>query len=537
MLKFLNRESKTIIGAATVVGVLSLVSRLVGLMRDRLLAGAFGAGDTLDIYYAAFKIPDLLFTLVVMGALSASFIPLFLSHWSQTETRAKAWHLTNNAVHLIAAAMILLSLTLALFAQPLSELIAPGFALYKQNQVAVFMRVMFLSQILLSVSLVYGSVLQSLKRFFFYALAPIFYNVGIIAGALWFVDGLGTIGLAWGVVFGACLHLLVQLLGLRGIGYRYAWRLRLLDRDTRTMLALMVPRSLGLAVNQLLFVVLGIIATTLPGGSLTIFQFAYNIQFFPVGIIGVSFAIAVFPALSEKMEQHEPDAFVQVLLSTIRQVVYLMAPMTILFLILRAQVVRVVVGAGEFDWDATIAAADTLAFFALTFIPQALIYLFARSFFALRDTTTPLVTGAVAALIGVLVALLLREPFGVASLGIGFAVSALVQAGLLWMLLRSRVGTLRESTILTFLYKVSAASLAGALTMQTVKPAVVALISLETFWGVLLQGLIAGSLGLAAYVLIGGMLRIEEQQQFFASLRRSVFRRSQPSETAPSNPA
>ena len=534
MLKFLNRESKTIIGAAAVVGVLSFVSRVVGLIRDRILAGAFGAGDTLDIYYAAFKIPDLLFTLIVVGGLSASFIPLFLSHYSRPDQRAKAWAFANNAVHLVVIAMLVMSVALAIFANPLSELIAPGFAAYKQHQVALFMRIMFLSQIFLSVSLVYGSVLQSLKRFFFFALSPIFYNIGIIVGAMWFVDLFGTIGLAWGVVFGAGLHLLIQLFGLRQTDYRYRWRLSLRDRDTREMLSLMVPRTLGLAINQLLFVILGILATTMSAGSMTIFQFAYNIQFFPVGIIGISFAIAAFPALSEKIEQNDQSAFLQILLSTTRQTVYLLAPITILFLVLRSQLVRVAVGAGKFDWTSTIATSDTLAFFALTFIPQALIYLLARGYFAMKDTTTPLVTGAVSAVIGVLVALLLLNYFGVNALAMGYSVSALVQTVLLLVLLRQRIGPFKGIKILSFLYKVTVACLVSAVVMQTVKPIIVSLISLDTFFGVLAQGLTAGGLGLIAYLVVGKILSIEEQSYFFSSVKKNVLRHVQPSEVAPS---
>jgi putative peptidoglycan lipid II flippase len=211
--------------------------------------------------------------------------------------------------------------------------------------------------------------------------------------------------------------------------------------------------------------------------------------------------------------------------------------MTVLFLVLRSQVVRVVVGAGEFDWFATIAAADTLAFFALTIIPQSLVYILARAFFALRDTTTPLVTGIVSAMVGVLVALLLHQSLGVMALAIGYSVSALTPAVLMWILLRQRVGTLRESTLIPFLYKVTAATLVCAVVMQSVKPAVVGLISLDTFWGVLSQALIAGGSGLAAFLLIAGVLRVEEQQHFLASLSRRMLSRAQPSEAAASNPS
>jgi putative peptidoglycan lipid II flippase len=303
------------------------------------------------------------------------------------------------------------------------------------------------------------------------------------------------------------------------------------------MLTLMVPRTLGLAVSQLLFVILGVMATTLSTGSMTIFQFAYNIQFFPVGIIGVSFAIAAFPALSEKAEQQEHAAFLDILLSTIRQMVYLLAPMTVLFLVLRAQAVRVVVGAGEFDWPATIAAADTLAFFVLTLIPQALVYLFARSYFAMRDTTTPLATGVVSALVGILVAFLLRQDLGVMSLAIGYSSAAFIQAALLWFLLRQRLGSFKESSLLPFIYKVSVATLLCAVVTQLVKPFALTVVSLETFWGVLTQALLAGGAGLFAYLLMGAFLHIEEQQHLMTAMKRNVLRRVVPSEAAASNPS
>ncbi len=530
MFKILNRESKTIIGAATIVGVLSFVSRIVGLVRDRILAGQFGAGDTLDVYYAAFKIPDLLFSLIVVGALSASFIPIFLSHYSRASRRAKAWEFTNNTLHLVAGVMVLLSIGLILFAEPLAQIVAPGFAQYKQVRVAELMRIMFSAQVLLSVSMIYGSVLQSLKRFLLYALAPIFYNVGIIIGALYFVEPFGTVGLAWGVVLGAALHLLTQVMGVLQTEYRFKFRPQPFDKDAVTMIKLMGPRTLGLAVNQVLFVILTIMASTLAIGSVTIFQFAYNIQFFAVGIIGVSFAIAVFPSLSEAIESNEKEKFVELFISTTRQVLYLMIPMMLLFLILRAQIVRVVVGAGAFDWAATISTADTLAFFALTFIPQALIFLLARAFYALHDTVTPLMTGAVSALVGLLAAFALRDSFGVTALAMAYSMAALTNMALMWVILRQRMGSLAESQLLVTIYKLSAAGLVATVVMQILKPVAISIISLDTFMGVLTQGLFAGGLGLLAYVGVCSLLKVEEQELMSNALRRSVLRRIRPEE-------
>ncbi len=506
----------------------------MGFIRDRILAGEFGAGDALDVYYAAFKVPDLLFGLIVVGALSASFIPLFLSHYGHANRHKEAWDFANNAVHLVGIAMVGVSIILAVFASPLSHVIAHGFPPYKLDQVVSFTRVLLIAQVLLAISMVYGSALQSLKRFFLYSLAPIFYNVGIIIGALWLVDPLGPIGLAWGVVLGSALHLATQVIGVLQTDYRYTWRCQLADKDVRTMFRLMVPRTLGIAVGQLLFLVLSIFATTLAAGSVTIFQFAYNIGFFPVGIFGVSLAIAVFPTLAQKATGEHQDEFIRVLISTIRHIFYFLIPMTLLFLILRAQIVRVVVGAGEFDWAATILTADTLAFFALALIPQSLVFVLSRAFFALHDTITPLTSAIVSAVIGILAAFSLEDAFGVVALAMGYSLAAFIQCAVMWVLLRQRMGTLHENELFPGLLKMGTAGLACAVVMQFVKPFIVFIIPLDTFLGVLSQGVIAGSLGLGAYLLVGKLLAIEDQRELFSVLKRNFLRQSEPKEAIPS---
>ncbi|MBI4592173.1 murein biosynthesis integral membrane protein MurJ [Candidatus Uhrbacteria bacterium] len=530
MFKFFQKESKTIIGAATVVGVFSFVSRLVGFARDRILAGTFGAGDTLDIYYAAFKIPDLLFTLIVVGALSASFIPLFLSHFQSVLGKSRAWELTNNALHLIGGTVILISVLLILFAPSLADIVAPGFSEVKQFRVAQFMQVMFLAQIFLAASMIYGSVLQSLKKFFLYSIAPIFYNVGIIVGAFWLVDFLGPIGLAWGVVLGAFLHLVVQIIGVWESGYRYRWTWNPHAKDIQEMIRLMGPRTVGLAISQLMLFLLTVIASTFVAGSLTVFQFAYNIEFFPVGIIGVSFAIAVYPTLSEMAGRKDTQGMIDTLVSTIRQLLYLLVPMTLIFLLFRAQIVRVVVGAGVFDWTATIATADTLAFFALTFIPQSLVFVLARAFYALHDTISPLIIALVSALVGLLSAWLLKDAFGVIALAIAYSIASCVNTLLLWMFLRQKLGTLKESTILTLVFKLSVAGMVSGLVMQLAKPFVLSFLSLDSFFGVFLQAALAGGCGLIVYVGSASLLRVKEQKRLIESLKRSTLRQSRPQE-------
>ena len=531
MLAFFNKQSKSIIGAATIVGVLSFASRIVGLVRDRILAGEFGAGEVLDAYYAAFKVPDFMFSLIVVGSLSASFIPLFTKYYTRKISRKKAWEFTNRILHLVGLAIVVVSVALGFGADYVVTLIAPGFSVEQQAFVVELFRIMLGAQVILAISVVFGSVLQSLKRFFIYALSPILYNVGIIIGALFLVPIIGPIGLAWGVVLGALMHLIVQTIGVVHAGYRYKFSWSLRDKDTAELVRLTGPRMLGIAINQVMFVILTIIATTLATGSVTIFQFAYNIQFFPVGIIGVSFAIAAFPTFSETVERKKMKEFVEMFSSTVRNILFLLVPLMILFLVMRAQIVRVVVGAGAFDWEATILTADTLAFFTLTFIPQAFVFLLARAFFALHDTVTPMTAGIVATIAGLISALWLTEHFGVIGLGMGYSIAAIINMVLLWVPLRQRIGSLDGERILQTVFKITIAGMLCMLVMQLLKLVVVNFITLDTFAGVFLQGFIAGFAGWIVYVAVAALLKTQELFSVIAGLRKKFFKSYKPEES------
>jgi len=535
MLKFLKGESKTLISAAAIVGVFSFASRVMGLVRDRILAGTFGAGYTLDVYYAAFKIPDFLFNLIVVGALSASFIPIFTKLYANGTEKNQAWKFTNNTLHLIGAALLLVVCFVVLFANPLSTLIAPGFSSEKQAAVAQFMRILIFAQFFLSVSLIYGSVLQSLRRFFLYSLAPIFYNLGIIIGAVLFTKWFGTIGLALGVVFGALLHVVSQWWGLRETGYTYRFLFDWKDPHARKMIKLTGPRMIGIGMNQILFFLLTVIATMLGTGSVTIFQFAYNIEFFPVGIFGVSYAIAAFPAFSEYLSNLRLKDFQDMFVSTVKQIVFFLVPMTVVFLLLRAQLVRLVVGAGAFDWYATVKTADTLAIFALVFIPQSLVYVLARAFFALHDTATPLVAGFTAAILGLVSGFYFSSAFGVIGLAIAFAIAECTNAVLLWVLLRQKVGSLGEMDILKSFSKMVGAGIVAAAVIQFSKIGFSFLFDLSSFIKVFVQTALSAGFGLLAYVSMLHVLRSEELASVISSLTRKQLKAIKPIETIGSN--
>ena len=306
-------QTKTITAAAIIIGSASLVSRLLGVLRDRVLAGEFGAGAELDMYYAAFRIPDLVFNLLVLGALSAGFIPVFSGY---LKNKKEAWELVNVATNALGIALLLLTALLLLITPLLMRMITPGFDSTQLEITSQLARIMFLSPLLLGISAIWGGVLQSLRQFFIYSLAPIVYNVGIIIGALYFVPSLGVYGLAWGVVLGAGLHMLIQLPPVLRLGYRYRPVIDFEHRGFRKIVAMMLPRTLGLLTSQLNFLVITIIGSTLAAGSIAIFNLANNLQSFPLGIFGISFAIAAFPTLSELADKKRD--FIRVFSTTVR---------------------------------------------------------------------------------------------------------------------------------------------------------------------------------------------------------------------------
>ncbi|NUM25292.1 MAG: murein biosynthesis integral membrane protein MurJ [Candidatus Buchananbacteria bacterium] len=518
--KILNQESKSLTSAAIVLGVASLVSRLLGVLRDRVLAGEFGAGVELDMYYSAFRIPDLVFNLLVLGALSAGFIPVFTGYLSN---KKKAWELVNNILNVLIVALMLLTIFLAIFAPWLVKIITPGFGPEQLKITTLLTRIMFLSPILLGISGIFGSVLQSMKRFFIYSVAPILYNVGIIVGALVFSRYWGIYGLAWGVVFGALMHMIIQIIAAFTLGYRYQWQFQITDKGLIKILTMMVPRTLSLIIAQINLLIVTIIGSTLAVGSIAIFNLANNIQSFPLGIFGVSFAIAAFPALSELVKKKKQ--FIETLSITMRQILFFIVPASALLIVLRAQVVRVVLGSGRFDWEDTVLTLETLSLFSFSLFAQALVMVLVRAFFALEDSKTPFYTGLVNALANIILAVMLVEPFGVAGLAIAFSLSTILNLVLLLLILHYRLGKLDGDKIALSSVKILVATFMLAITAQAIKYPLEQSFGTQTLVGIGLQTIAATTGGLLVYFAISWLLKSEELDILISSLRKKLLRR------------
>jgi putative peptidoglycan lipid II flippase len=530
--RLFNKQINSITVAAILVAMSSLVSRLLGVLRDRILAGQFGAGPILDSYYAAFRVPDLVFNLLVLGALSAGLIPVFtclVKDFKGTVVNlfglenTEAWKLINNTLNLILISLGFFSLLGIIFAEPLIRtIIAPGFSPEMQMKTAVLSRIMFLSPIILAVSSIFSGVLQTFKRFFIYSLAPIFYNVGIIAGALFFVPLWGIYGLAWGVVLGALLHMSTQLPAVFSLGYKYAPILDLADRNLRKIMAMMVPRTLSLAVSQLNLVIITSIASGLNSGSLTVFNLANNLQYFPIGIFGVSFAIAAFPSLSAAAGDNK--RLVRNFSWTIRQILFFIVPSTILLLILRAQIVRVILGSGQFSWEATIMTYQTLAYFTISLFAQATAPLLIRVFYAQEDTKTPFIIGIISVIFERIIALYFAKKMGVAGLALSFSLANVLNFVLLWVMLKIKLGRTDLKKIFISVLKFCAAGAVCGLVAQGMKGIVWPAPDMTKFLGVLFQGSVAGVSGLIVYGLICWALKSEEMESFIASAKSRMLR-------------
>ena len=522
--KVWHKIQTTVAGGAIIIAGASIISRLLGLIRDRLLASTFGASDILDTYYAAFRVPDLIFNILVLGALSSAFIPIFLKYWKSgesEESKKEAWLITNSILNILMVILILLGIIFFIFAPQVISLITPGFSPEKQMETANLTRIMLFSIFLFGISNIFSSVLNSFRKFLSYAIAPIMYNVGIVIGIIFLYPSFGIQGLAWGVVLGAFLHMLIQLPATLKTGYRYQWIFNWRHEGVKKMAKLILPRTFGLAIAQINQLVITIVASTLMAGSIAVFSLANNLQSFPINVFGVSLAIAAFPLMSSAFAEENKEKFVIHFSVTLRRVLFLIIPASVLILLLRAQIVRVILGSGAFDWQDTYLTAQTLGFFALSLFAQSLIPMLARSFYAHQDTKTPVKISVFSLIINIIGSVILGQTMGVTGLALSFSISNIINMVLLVCALRSKIGYLDDKKIIKSAGKIILASAVMGLVVWSVKKFIVLGVDMHTLVGVFLQGLVAGSIGILVYLIIALIFRFDEVSIIFQWFKRT----------------
>lgn len=511
----------TVAGGAVIVASFSVISRILGLVRDRLLASHFGASSVTDAYYAAFRIPDFVFQTLVLGALASAFIPVFVQAYQRSH--GDGFRIANGLATILFVTMGVLAAAMAALAPQLVRLVSPGFEGEQQALTVAMTRVMLLAVLMFAVSNVASGVLQGVRRFLAFSAAPVVYNVGLILGIVAFVPLLGPIGLAWGVVAGALGHLVIQSIAAYRAGWRPTWLWAWRDSDVRHVWKLMLPRTFGLAAGQLNEVVITAIASGLAAGSLSQLTWADNLQNVPTNVFGLPLAIASFPVLSLAAASNDMADFAATVARNLRRILFLVVPAAALLIVLRAHVVRVVLGAGNFDWTATYHTAQVLGIFSVALVGTSMVALLARAFYARHDTRTPVawaIAGVAASIAG---ALLLSRSWGVEGVAVARSAGAALQAIGLTLALQQRtrfVDWPLVRSVLLILANATVAALAARLVLELGQP----LLALRTVWGVLGQGAAAGAVGLGVYLALG----LLTDSQDAALVRQFVERYRQP---------
>ncbi|MDA2935955.1 murein biosynthesis integral membrane protein MurJ [Patescibacteria group bacterium AH-259-L05] len=516
----INNIENTITGGAMIIALFSIFSRLLGLFRDRLLSSSFGAGEVLDAYYAAFRLPDLIFHTLVLGALSAAFIPVFLEYFSYD--KEQAWRITNSVLNILFLIIFFFTALFFILAPILIPFLVPGFSEGVKDLTISLTRIMLIGILFFTLSNVAGSVLNSFRKFVAYSIAPVMYNIGIIIGIVIFTKTMGVLGLAWGVALGSVLHFLIQVPALIKTGYRWKPLLEFTHPALKRIVTLMVPRCFGLIVSQLNFIVVTFIASFITIGAVAVYNLAFNLVNVPVSIFGISLAISLFPLLSKTFAIGDHRRFRKQFSKAIGQIFYLIIPTTILFIALRAQIVRIILGAGAFTWRDTILTYQTLGFFSLSLFAQSLIPIFAKAFYAAQDTKTPVKIAFISFIINAIGAAVFSHFLGVKGLALAFSIASIVQFGLLYVYLDKKVVHLKHKQLMYSVARFIGASILMVIIVQIIKYTVGSVVNMQTFAGVFTQALLAAIGGIAFYVILSLLFKFKEVEVLYTVFAKKL---------------
>lgn len=544
VLQVLYREIRGLHEAAYILALFAFGSQVLALIRDRLMAHQFGADATLDVYYAAFRIPDLLFVAFASMLSVYVLIPFVADRILEGTERARELISTVFTWFLIWYATV--ALVVFMFAPLITSLFFPGFSENEQQHLVSMMRIMLLQPFLLSLSSLLGVVTQLHRKFVLYAVSPLLYNLGIIAGIAWLYPLFGIYGLAIGVVIGATAHMAVQIPFVHHSGLSPKLLVHIDSELLGRILKVSLPRALTLMLQQFVLLALTGLATFMSTGSVAVMQFAYNLQSVPLAIIGVSYSVAAFPTLARLFSEGDRAAFVQHVYTALRHIIFWSIPALALVIVLRAQLVRVVLGSGAFDWDDTRLTAAALALFIVALASQAVHLLIVRAYYAAGNTRTPLLVTAFSSvstifLAGYLFIFYEQHPAFARFLSDFFRVEDVSGTEILIIPLAFSFVFLVHGAVLTALfvyqYGKGVASDLGGVFLRSVGGAITAAaaayISLnvlvdgfrvETFMGIFMQGVIAGLIGIAAGIAFLASARSPELTEVSTSLHHRFWK-------------
>lgn len=531
--------------AALLLATASLGSQILALLRDRMLAGTFGASEVLDVYYAAFRVPDILYV-TLASLVSVTVLIPFISGRLAEDKNIETKKFLNAILSFYCLAMVVSGAVLFILAPFLASLVAPGFSPEALDELTGLMRIMLLSPFLLGLSNLFGSITQTMRRFFVYALSPIIYNLGIIVGILFFYPSMGLSGLAWGVVLGALGHWLIQVPTVFLSGFLPVFgSIKSEWAEIKKVIFISLPRTITLASHQIATLVMVAIASVFSAGSIAVFNFSFNLQSVPLAIVGVSYSVAAFPTLSRFFASGDKKNFLEQMSSAFRHIIFWSLLSTVFFIVLRAQIVRTILGSGEFGWEETRLVAASLALFSLSIAAQSLVLLLVRSYYAIGKTKIPFIVNTLSSLSAIFFAFFFMWLFRVWDFGwyfmealfrvtdlpgtdilvlpLAFSIGMNINLAIFWVLFVRDFGELARD-IGRATWQAFAASVFGGFAAYQALSALTLFLDQDTFWGIAGQGVLAGAFGLLAFFALLRLLDNQELKELRRALSKKIFR-------------
>ena len=445
------RPSRSVAANATIVAAAFVVSRVLGLLREILIARQFGTSGDYDAYVAAFRIPDLLFLVVMSGAFGSAFIPVFAGFLSRGE-QDRAWRLASAVLTYTVLTLLVVGQLVFLFAGPLMrDIVAPGLAPPQQDLAVNITRLLLLSPLLLGLGAAAQGMLQAQDAFTLPAVAPILYNLGIIAGALLLAPTMGVYGLAVGVIVGAAGHAGVQFVGLIRRGMHFSPTLSRRVQGLGEVARLMAPRLVGQAAFQINFIVMTNFASRLGESKVSAINYAYQVFMLPHGVLALSLSTVIFPMMARQYELNQLDDLKVTLRGALGPLIFLTFPASVGLFAFRTSIVQVLFQFGSFSDESTRLVAQALAYFSVGLVAFAVVEAVTRAFYAMHDTRTPVTVAIVTVIANIALSAYLAPRLGHGGLALSIALTTIVEMAILLTVLYRRIGGLGrgllESTI------------------------------------------------------------------------------------------
>jgi putative peptidoglycan lipid II flippase len=512
-------RSSSLLQSASVVALAFVVSRVLGLAREVIIAHQFGTSGETSAYVAAFRIPDLLFLVIMAGSFGSAFIPVF-SRYLLHGDNEKAWALASAVINAALVATIAGAAITVIAARPLVHyVVAPDLAPQYQDLTVDLMRVLILSPILLGLGIAAKGILEAQDLFILPALAPLIYNLAIIVGALFLTPFLGIFGLAVGVVAGAFCHILVQMPGLARSHMRYRPRLNIHTEGLSDVVRLLLPRLVGQAAFQVNFIVVTSFASGLGAPYISALNFAWQLLMLPHGVVALSVSTVIFPTMSRLYGQGRTDELRATFGRALRPVLFLTLPASVGLFFFRTAIVQTIFQSGAFSGTSTALVAPPLALFALGLVSYATVEILTRAFYAMQDTKTPVAAGVVTIVINIALSRALIAHFGLAALAFSLSLTTSIEAVILLIVLRRRLGTGSRRDVL-WLGRLLAATAAMAIVAWFISPRLTAATEPGTAPRLVQIALFLYALGVSAgsFLLAAHLLRLPELHQAMAQI-------------------